>query len=134
MNNVGIDLFFLKEINVNSKKIVQSKILDFLLSSFGSNLIYLNFFSSGKLISASFLADFISFKLEKRFPFRKVIKDSLVKIQQFSYLIKGFKIQISGRLNGAEIARTEWVREGRVPLHTLSASIDYYFLKALLVL
>jgi len=47
--------------------------------------------------------------------------------------VQGIKIQISGRLNGAEIARTEWVREGRVPLHTLRADIDYAYRTALTI-
>lgn len=135
LNNVGINLFFFKKIsNFNSNQVLHNKISLFLKSSFNSNLLYLNFFNSDKVISAAFIADFISFKLEKRVPFRKVLKDSLIKIKQFFHLIKGFKIQISGRLNGAEIARTEWVREGSVPLHTLTASIDYCFLKAHLFL
>ena len=47
--------------------------------------------------------------------------------------VQGIKIQVSGRLNGAEIARTEWVREGRVPLHTLRADIDYAYRTALTI-
>lgn len=72
---------------------------------------------------SSLLAEFIQQQLEKRVPFRRVIKSSVTKAQQAG--IKGIKIQISGRLNGAEIARTEWVREGQIPLHTLKANIDY---------
>nr|AYQ93436.1 ribosomal protein S3 [Lepocinclis tripteris] len=72
---------------------------------------------------ASFVADSIKFQLEKRLPFRKIMKDAVVKSIKAGS--KGIKIQISGRLNGAEIARSEWIREGRVPLHTLSANIDY---------
>lgn len=113
---------------------LHNRISSFLLHNFDLKLLFLNYLTSNNLVSASFIADFISLKLKKRVPFRKVIKDSVLKIKQFSYLIKGFKIQISGRLNGAEIARTEWIREGRVPLHTLSALIDYYFLKVLLFL
>ena len=104
------------------------------MHKFGSRLASLNFFPTNQSISAFSLSDFIRLKLEKRIPFRKVIKDSILKVRQFSFCIKGFKIQISGRLNGAEIARTEWVREGCVPLHTLKACIDYNFLKAHLML
>lgn len=74
------------------------------------------------------LAEFISQQLERRVPFRKVMKTSISKAQKSG--VKGVKIQISGRLNGAEIARTEWIREGQVPLHTLKANIDYCSHKA----
>lgn len=77
-----------------------------------------------------FLAEFVRQQLEKRVPFRKVMKSAVLKAQKSG--IKGIKIQISGRLNGAEIARTEWVREGQVPLHTIKADIDYCNYKALL--
>nr|QUO98955.1 ribosomal protein S3 [Oedogonium crispum] len=72
------------------------------------------------------LAHFITQKLEKRFSFRSVMKQAKrVAIQTSS--VKGIKIQLSGRLNGAEIARTEWIREGRVPLQTLEADVDYSY-------
>ena len=82
-------------------------------------------------LNSRFLADFIRQQLEKRVPFRRVIKSAILKAQKAG--AKGIKIQISGRLNGAEIARTEWVREGQVPLHTLKANIDYYNHKAHLI-
>lgn len=75
-----------------------------------------------------FLAEFVRQQLEKRVPFRKVIKTAILKAQKAG--VKGIKIQIAGRLNGAEIARTEWVREGQVPLHTIKANIDYCNYKA----
>lgn len=59
----------------------------------------------------------------KRVPFKRAIKDTMNKCQQAGIL--GIKIQVSGRLNGVEIARSEWRREGRVPLHTLKALINY---------
>lgn len=74
-------------------------------------------------VDASLVAEFIAQQLEKRVAFRKVLRQALQKTQKVPP--KGIKIQISGRLNGAEIARTEWVREGRVPLQTLRADIDY---------
>lgn len=78
---------------------------------------------------ARFLSEFSRQQLEKRVPFRKVIRSTIMKAQKDK--IKGIKVQISGRLNGAEIARTEWVREGQVPLHTLKADIDYCNYKAI---
>lgn len=105
-----------------------------LFSKFESSLSSLNFVEVSNDDFLSFvLSEFIKQQLEKRVPFRKVIKMSIIKVRQLSDKIKGIKIQISGRLNGAEIARTEWVREGRVPLHTLRANIDYYFTTARLI-
>ena len=78
--------------------------------------------------NSRFLAEFVRQQLEKRVPFRRVIKSAILKAQKAG--VKGIKIQVAGRLNGAEIARTEWVREGQVPLHTLKANIDYCNYKA----
>nr|YP_010700101.1 ribosomal protein S3 [Colacium mucronatum]WCH63247.1 ribosomal protein S3 [Colacium mucronatum] len=79
-------------------------------------------------LDARFLADFARNQLEKRVPFRRVIRSTIIKAQKAN--AKGIKAQISGRLNGTEIARTEWTREGQVPLHTLKANIDYCSCKA----
>jgi small subunit ribosomal protein S3 len=70
------------------------------------------------------LTDFVVFELEKRVPFRRVLRIAKERAQNLGQVI-GLRIQASGRLNGAEIARTEWVREGRVPLHTFSVDLDY---------
>jgi ribosomal protein S3 len=75
---------------------------------------------------ASFVADSIVDDLEKRKAFRRVIKKAKEDLMKTSK-VKGVKIQVSGRLNGAEIARSEWVRSGRVPLQTLCANIDYCY-------
>lgn len=72
---------------------------------------------------AVLIAKFIGEQLEKRTPFRRAIKQTIKKVQRTE--MKGIKIQVSGRLNGVEIARSEWKRDGRVPLHTLRAKIDY---------
>jgi len=72
---------------------------------------------------ANLIGDFIVNLLESRIPFKKAIKSAIVRTQIVK--IFGIKVQVSGRLNGAEMARTEWVREGRVPLQTLQANIDY---------
>lgn len=76
--------------------------------------------------NASIVTDSIVDKLEKREAFRKVIKKVSEDLMK-SNKVKGVKIQVSGRLNGAEIARSEWVRAGRVPLQTLRANIDYCY-------
>lgn len=74
-------------------------------------------------LNASLLADLVVEQLEKRVAFRRAIREALQRAQKQN--VNGIKIQVSGRLNGAEIARSEWIREGRVPLQTLRADIDY---------
>lgn len=72
-----------------------------------------------------FIANFLVEQLEKRISFRRAIKKAIRRAQKTQ--IYGIKIQISGRLNGAEIARSEWVREGQIPLQTLKAEIYYCY-------
>ena len=74
-------------------------------------------------VDAQLIADSITQQLEKRIMFRRAMKRAVQNAMRIG--AKGIKIQVSGRLGGAEIARTEWYREGRVPLHTLRADIDY---------
>ena len=72
---------------------------------------------------ANLIAKYIADQLEKRIPFRRAVKQTIKKVQRTE--MKGIKVEVSGRLNGIEIARSEWKRDGRVPLHTLNAKIDY---------
>jgi small subunit ribosomal protein S3 len=72
---------------------------------------------------AQLVAESIAQQLERRVAFRRAIKKTLGMAQKFG--AQGIKVQCGGRLGGAEIARSEWAREGRVPLHTLRADIDY---------
>ena len=74
-------------------------------------------------VDAQLIADSITQQLEKRIMFRRAMKRAMQNAMRLGAL--GIKIMSSGRLNGIEIARTEWYREGRVPLHTLRAEIDY---------
>ena len=74
-------------------------------------------------IDAQIIADGIASQLEKRVMFRRAMKRAMQNAMRLGAL--GIKIMSSGRLNGIEIARTEWYREGRVPLHTLRADVDY---------
>jgi len=74
-------------------------------------------------LDASLLADLVADQLEKRIAFRRAIREALQRAQKQN--VNGIKIEVSGRLNGAEIARSEWIREGKVPLQTLRADIDY---------
>jgi len=72
---------------------------------------------------ANLIGDFIVEQLEKRVAFRRAIRKAITRANAAN--VTGIKIEVSGRLNGAEIARSEWIREGRVPLQTLRADIDY---------
>jgi small subunit ribosomal protein S3 len=74
--------------------------------------------------SAACLSEFIVEELEKRVPFRRALKQAVQRAQRAS--VKGVKVQISGRLNGAEIARSERIHKGQVPLHTLRAKMQYH--------
>jgi small subunit ribosomal protein S3 len=74
-------------------------------------------------LDAKLIADSIAQQLERRIMFRRAMKRAMQNAMRLG--AQGIKIMSSGRLNGAEIARTEWYREGRVPLHTLRADIDY---------
>jgi small subunit ribosomal protein S3 len=79
-------------------------------------------------IDAQLVADSIAQQLVKRIMFRRAMKRAIQNAMRLG--AQGIKIMSSGRLNGIEIARTEWYREGRVPLHTLRADIDYGFAEA----
>ena len=92
---------------INDSKQIRIKVLQVARSENESSLV------------ARSLAD----QLEKRVAFRKAIRQTTATLQKSG--VKGFKIQVAGRLNGAEIARAEWAREGRVPLQTIRADISY---------
>jgi len=79
-------------------------------------------------INAQLVAENIALQLERRVSFRRAMKKGVGQALKFG--AKGIKIRVKGRLAGAEIARQEWYREGRVPLHTLRAFIDYGFAEA----
>jgi len=79
-------------------------------------------------IDAQLVAENVALQLERRVAFRRAMKKSVSQALKFG--AQGIKINCSGRLGGAEMSRTEWYREGRVPLHTLRADIDYGFAEA----
>ena len=74
-------------------------------------------------LNASLIGDLVVKQLEERVAFKRAMREALQAAQEDN--VSGIKIQVSGRLNGAEMARSEWIREGRVPLQTLRADIDY---------
>jgi small subunit ribosomal protein S3 len=74
-------------------------------------------------LDAQLTAENVAMQLERRIAFRRAMKKTVLSSLKLG--AKGIKVQVAGRLGGAEMARTEWYREGRVPLHTLRADIDY---------
>src|SRR5207302_4396537 len=79
-------------------------------------------------LDAQLVSESIGLQLEKRVAFRRAMRKAVDSALRFG--CKGIKVRVSGRLNGAEIARTEWSLQGRLPLHTLRADIDYGFAEA----
>jgi len=79
-------------------------------------------------LDAQLVAESVAQQIERRIMYRRAMKRSVTNTMRLG--AQGIKIHLSGRLNGAEIARSEWQREGRVPLHTLRADIDYGFAEA----
>jgi len=78
--------------------------------------------------NAQLIAESVAFQLEKRVNFRRAAKDAVTRAMRMG--AEGIKVVVGGRLNGAEIARTEQYKDGRIPLHTLRADIDYGFAEA----
>ena len=99
------------------------------LAALTSKEVFLNIHEVRKPeLDAQLVAENVALQLERRITFRRAMKKSVTSALKFG--AKGVRITCSGRLGGAEIARTEWYREGRVPLHTLRADIDYGFAEA----
>src|SRR5438105_3732105 len=99
------------------------------LQAYTKNEVFLNIVEVRKAeIDAQLVAENIATQLERRIAFRRAMKKAIQTAQKFG--AKGIRVACSGRLGGAEMARYEWYREGRVPLHTLRADIDYGFAEA----
>ena len=99
------------------------------LQKLTSSEVFLNIHEVRKAeTDAQLVAESVAQQLERRVAFRRAMKKSIQTAQKFG--AKGIRIAVAGRLGGAEIARREWYREGRVPLHTLRADIEYGFAQA----
>ena len=99
------------------------------LQQFTKNEVFLNIVEVRKAeTDAQLVAENIATQLERRIAFRRAMKKAMESAFRFG--AKGIKVRVGGRLNGAEIARTEWYQDGRLPLHTLKADIDYGFAEA----
>lgn len=114
-NLKGFSKIFLLRILKQFKKLLQIKY---------SKPIFFNFeFIKNQFYDSMLIAKFIGNLIEKRIPYRRIL--NIVFKKSLLTDIKGIKIQIAGRLNGTDIARTEWKREGKISLHTLKSNIDY---------
>lgn len=99
------------------------------IQKFSKNDIFLNIHEVRKPeTDANLVAQKVAQELERRVAFRRAMKKVMTSAQKFG--VQGVKVMCSGRLGGAEMSRCEWYREGRVPLHTLRADIDYGFAEA----
>jgi small subunit ribosomal protein S3 len=99
------------------------------LADFTARDIFINIKEIRKAeLAAQLVAEAIALQLERRVAFRRAMKKAMISTMKFG--AEGIRIQCSGRLGGAEMGRREWYRDGRVPLHTLRAEIDYGFAEA----
>jgi len=111
------------------KKGAEVELLKKDLAKITTKEVYINIIEVRKPeLDAQLVAENVALQLERRIAFRRAMKKSVTASLKFG--AKGIRITCSGRLGGAEMSRTEWYREGRVPLHTLRADIDYGFAEA----
>jgi len=99
------------------------------LGQFTQKRVQLNILEVARVdVDAQLIAEYIAQELEKRVAFRRAMKQAIQRAMRSG--AQGIKVSVSGRLGGVEIARTEWAKEGRIPLHTIRADIDYGFTEA----
>ena len=129
-NKVKINIFAARPGIIIGKKGSEVEVLKKDLAKITSDECFINIQEVRKPeVDAQLVAENIVLQLERRVAFRRAMKRSVSMALKFG--AKGIKINCSGRLGGAEMSRTEWYREGRVPLHTLRADIDYGFAEAM---
>lgn len=131
-NQISVDIYSARPgliIGKGGKDV--SAVRDELVRRFGKQ-IQLNILEEPSAeASAQLIAEAVASQLEKRVAYRRAMKQSITRALRAH--VKGVKIAVKGRLGGAEIARYEWYRVGRVPLHTLRANIDYGFTEAMTI-
>jgi len=128
-NKVKVNIFAARPGIIIGKKGSEVESLKKELSKLTDKEIFLNIQEVRKPeIDAQLVAESVALQLERRVAFRRAMKKSVTQALKFG--AQGIKITSSGRLGGGEIVQTEWYREGRVPLHTLRADIDYGFAEA----
>lgn len=128
--SVRVNIYAARPGVIIGKKGTEIEALKKKLSAIAGSDVALNIIEVRKPeIDAQLAADGIASQLERRVTFRRAMKRAVQSAMRLGG--KGIRVNVSGRLGGAEIARMEWYREGRVPLHTLRANIDYGFSEAL---
>lgn len=128
-NKAKINIFTARPGLIIGKKGSEVETLKKDLAKLTETEIYLNIQEVRKPeLDAQLVAENVAMQLERRIAFRRAMKKSVTSALKFG--AKGIRITCAGRLGGAEMSRTEWYREGRVPLHTLRADIDYGFAEA----
>lgn len=128
-NKVKINIYTARPGIIIGKKGSEIEVLKKELQKIADRDFFLNIYEVPKPeIDSQLVAENIALQLERRVAFRRAMKKSVTSALKMG--AQGIKISCSGRLAGAEIARTEWYREGRVPLHTIRADIDYGFAQA----
>jgi small subunit ribosomal protein S3 len=128
-NKAKINIFTARPGLIIGKKGSEVETLKKELAKLTDKEVYLNIQEVRKPeLDAQLVAENVALQLERRVAFRRAMKKSVTSALKFG--AKGIRITCSGRLGGAEMSRTEWYREGRVPLHTLRADIDYGFAEA----
>lgn len=129
ISDTYIDVYVLKSSVLMQKEglklfEIKKNLSNLLTKNFSSKTLTINIVEIDNPESNSkIIAGRMKEQLEQRVPFKRVMNSAVKKAKLAN--IKGIKVQIAGRLNGAEIARTEWIREGQIPLHTIKADIDY---------
>lgn len=128
-NKAKINIFTARPGLIIGKKGAEVELIKKELAKLTDKDVFLNIQEVRKPeLDAQLVAENVALQLERRVAFRRAMKKSVTSALKFG--AKGIKITCSGRLGGAEMSRTEWYREGRVPLHTLRADIDYGFAEA----
>ena len=129
-NKVKINIFAARPGIIIGKKGSEVEVLKKDLAKITDDECFINIQEVRKPeVDAQLVAENVCLQLERRVAFRRAMKRSVSMALKFG--AKGIKINCAGRLGGAEMSRTEWYREGRVPLHTLRADIDYGFAEAM---
>lgn len=128
-NKAKINIFTARPGLIIGKKGSEVETLKKDLAKLTDKEVFLNILEVRKPeLDAQLVAESVALQLERRIAFRRAMKKSVTSALKFG--AKGIRITCAGRLGGAEMSRTEWYREGRVPLHTLRADIDYGFAEA----
>jgi len=132
LEDVKIRAFIKKKLyhaGISKKRGAEVDVLRKELKSFTTRDIFINIKEIRKAeLDAQLVAENIATQLERRVAFRRAMKKAMISTMKFG--AEGIRIQCSGRLGGAEMGRREWYRDGRVPLHTLRAEIEYGFAEA----